>query len=179
MTAYRLPYKYRRHYGRNDNRSLAVAAGIVAVFLATSGARVAHHGASPVHQAAADAAAVQAIAYARQQLGNRTAGAGPAWWGLRLLRLGDGGVRGGRSQHPAHQRGAVGGHCRTFRPARSGPVTSCSFPAWTAPGPRRVMSPWCCPPRRCSQAYATGYPIEVSPLNGDGAGGIVGYARPS
>ena len=29
------------------------------------------------------------------------------------------------------------------------------------------------------QAYATGTPIEVSPLNGDGAGGIVGYARPS
>ena len=28
------------------------------------------------------------------------------------------------------------------------------------------------------QAYATGVPIEVSPLNGDGAGGIVGYARP-
>ena len=26
------------------------------------------------------------------------------------------------------------------------------------------------------QAYATGTPIEVSPLNGDGAGGIVGYA---
>ena len=28
------------------------------------------------------------------------------------------------------------------------------------------------------QAYATGTPIEVSPLSGDGAGGIVGYARP-
>ena len=28
------------------------------------------------------------------------------------------------------------------------------------------------------QAYATGVPIEVSPLSGDGAGGIVGYARP-
>jgi cell wall-associated NlpC family hydrolase len=28
------------------------------------------------------------------------------------------------------------------------------------------------------QAYAVGVPIEVSPLNGDGAGGIVGYARP-
>ena len=28
------------------------------------------------------------------------------------------------------------------------------------------------------QAYATGTPIEISPLNGDGAGGIVGYARP-
>ena len=28
------------------------------------------------------------------------------------------------------------------------------------------------------QAYATGTPIEVSPLNGDGAGGITGYARP-
>jgi cell wall-associated NlpC family hydrolase len=29
------------------------------------------------------------------------------------------------------------------------------------------------------QAYGRGFPIEVSPLNGDGAGGIVGYARPS
>jgi hypothetical protein len=28
------------------------------------------------------------------------------------------------------------------------------------------------------QAYATGTPIEISPLNGDGAGGIVGFARP-
>jgi hypothetical protein len=28
------------------------------------------------------------------------------------------------------------------------------------------------------QAYATGWPVEISPLNGDGAGGIVGFARP-
>ena len=29
------------------------------------------------------------------------------------------------------------------------------------------------------QAYAAGTPIEVSPLSGDGAGGIVGYADPA
>jgi hypothetical protein len=28
------------------------------------------------------------------------------------------------------------------------------------------------------QAYATGTPVEISPLNGDGAGGIAGFARP-
>jgi cell wall-associated NlpC family hydrolase len=31
---------------------------------------------------------------------------------------------------------------------------------------------------RMIQAYATGTPIEISPLNGNRAGGIVGFARP-
>ena len=45
---------------------------------------------------------------------------------------------------------------------------------WTAPGHVALVIGG----GQMIQAYATGTPIEVSPLNGDGAGGIVGYARP-
>ena len=46
---------------------------------------------------------------------------------------------------------------------------------WSAPGHVALVIS----ATQMIQAYATGYPIMVSPLNGDAAGGIVGYARPS
>ena len=45
---------------------------------------------------------------------------------------------------------------------------------WSAPGHVALVIS----KTQMIQAYATGTPVEVSPLNGDGAGGIVGYARP-
>ncbi len=46
---------------------------------------------------------------------------------------------------------------------------------WTAPGHVALVIS----ATQMIQAYDSSTPIEVSPLNGDGAGGIVGYARPS
>ena len=46
---------------------------------------------------------------------------------------------------------------------------------WSAPGHVALVISG----GRMIQAYATGTPIEVSPLNGNGAGGIIGYARPA
>lgn len=178
MTPYRLPYRYRRRYGRNDSRSLAIAAGIVAVFLATSGAKAAHHGASPVRQAAADAAAVQAIAYARQQLGKPYCWGGTGMGcfdcsGLVMEAYAAAGVSIPRTSEaqwaslphiPASQ---VRPGDLVFFPGADG--------TWSAPGHVAMVLSG----TTMLQAYAAGYPIEVSPLNGDGAGGIVGYARPS
>ena len=45
---------------------------------------------------------------------------------------------------------------------------------WTAPGHVALVIGG----GQMIQAYDSVTPIEVSPLNGDGAGGIVGYARP-
>ena len=78
--------------------------------------------------------------------------------------------------HPPHLARTSGRTCRTY-PARS-PATWCSFPGsdgtWAAPGHVALVIGG----GQMIQAYATGTPIEISPLNGDGAGGIVGYARP-
>lgn len=175
MTAYRLPYKYRRRYGRNDNRSLAIAAGIVAVFLATSGAKVAHHGASPVHQAVADAAAVQAIAYARQQLGK------PYCWGgtglgcfdcsgLVMEAYAAAGVTIPRTSE-AQWAGLP--HVSSLQPGdlifyagSDGTVTSPGHVVMYLGGGNVI------------QAYATGFPVMITPLASMEAGGLTGYARP-
>ena len=45
---------------------------------------------------------------------------------------------------------------------------------WSAPGHVALVIS----KTQMIQAYGVGTPIEVSPLNGGGAGGIVGYARP-
>jgi len=45
---------------------------------------------------------------------------------------------------------------------------------WRAPGHVAMVISG----SRMIQAYATGTPVEVSPLSGAGAGGIVGFARP-
>ncbi len=178
MTAYRLPYRYRRRYGRGSPREFAIAAGIVAVFLAASGSKaVVHHGAAPVQAAAGSAAAMQAIAYAERQLGK------PYCWGgtglgcfdcsgLVMEAYAAAGVSIPRTSEaqwvslphiPASQ---VRPGDLVFFPGADG--------TWSAPGHvALVLSA-----TTMLQAYATGYPIEISPLNGDAAGGIVGFARP-
>jgi cell wall-associated NlpC family hydrolase len=65
--AYRLPRKYRR-YGKSDSSGLLAAVAVLVVLLAASGAKAAHGG-SPARTTAATAAAVQAIAYAKRQIG--------------------------------------------------------------------------------------------------------------
>jgi cell wall-associated NlpC family hydrolase len=123
------------------------------------------------------AAAAQAIAYARAQLGKPYiwGGTGPSGYdcsGLIYEAYASAGVSIPRTSQaqwaglphiPASQ---VQPGDLIFFPGSDG--------TWSAPGHVALVIS----ATQMEQAYATGTPIEVSPLNGDGAGGIVGYARP-
>ena len=76
MTGYacRLPRKYRR-YGRSDSKGPVIALAVLGVMLAASGTKAVAHHDGQAQGAAAGPATVQAIAYARQQLGK------PYLWG--------------------------------------------------------------------------------------------------
>jgi cell wall-associated NlpC family hydrolase len=126
---------------------------------------------------AATGAAAKAIAYARAQLGKPYiwGGTGPNGYdcsGLVYEAYASAGVSIPRTSQtqwaalphiPASQ---VQPGDLVFFPGSDG--------TWSAPGHVALVIS----ATQMEQAYATGTPIEVSPLNGDGAGGIVGYARP-
>jgi cell wall-associated NlpC family hydrolase len=126
---------------------------------------------------AATGAAAKAIAYARAQLGKPYiwGGTGPNGYdcsGLVYEAYASAGVSIPRTSQtqwaalphiPASQ---VQPGDLVFFPGSDG--------TWSAPGHVALVIS----ATQMEQAYATGTTIEVSPLNGDGAGGIVGYARP-
>ena len=125
--------------------------------------------------AAATGPAATAIAYARAQLGK------PYVWGghrpgrLRLLRAGTRppGRRRVSIPRTSEEQWAELPHVSPPAARRPG-VLPRSDGTFTAPGHVALVIGG----GQMIQAYAAGTPIEVSALNGDGAGGIVGYARP-
>ena len=175
-------YYYRGSY-RLSGRDAALAAGVAVLLAAGPGRAVIAHAAGHA-PAVADAvqpapAAARAIAYAEHQLGcpYTWGGTGPCsagydCSGLVMMAWRAAGVDIARTSQgqwatlphiPASQ---VRPGDLVFFPGSDG--------SWSAPGHvAMVISA-----TRMIQAYATGTPIEVSPLNGDGAGGIVGFARP-
>lgn len=176
--AYRIPYRYRRRYGRSDSKGPAIAVAVFATLLAASGTKaVTHHSPASVQAAAGDAAAVQAISYARQQLGK------PYCWGgtglgcfdcsgLVMEAYQSAGVTIPRTSEVQwadlpHVSSPQPGDL-VFAPGADG--------TWASPGHVALVIPG----GQVIQAYATGYPVEVSSLSefASGAGGIVGYASP-
>jgi cell wall-associated NlpC family hydrolase len=178
--AYYARYRYRPS-GRMSGRELAMAA-LLAAGLAVASGRAATHAGHPVvadAAAAPSAAATEAIAYARAQLGCPYvwAGVGPCssgydCSGLVMMAWRSAGVDIARTSQeqwatlPHIPAGQVRPGDLVFFPGGDG--------TWTAPGHvALVLSS-----TQMEQAYAPGTPLEISPLNGDGAGGIVGFARP-
>jgi len=170
-------YRNRRRYRRVNAR---FAASAVAGGLLLAAWSHASPGASRAAvSAAAFPAAATAIAYARAQLGKPYIWGGPTapgtaggfdCSGLTQAAYRAAGVNIPRTSQdqwatlphvPSPQPGDL-----VFFPGADG--------TWAAPGHVALVIGG----GQMIQAYATGTPIEISPLNGDGAGGIVGYARP-
>lgn len=181
---YRAPRRYRGlgriSSGRMSGKELAVVVAIGASLALASGrAATAHHGTPPaaVADAAVAPAAARAIAYARAQLGKPYvwAGTGPYGYdcsGLVMMAWRAAGVDIARTSQ------AQWATLRHIPASQVRPGDLVFFPGsdgtWKAPGHvALVLSK-----TRMEQAYATGVPLEISPLNGDDAGGIVGFARP-
>ena len=174
-------HRIRRRYRRVNGRFVAsaVAAGLL---LAAAHGRVpptSGQTASVVQPgtAAPFPAAATAIAYARAQLGKpyEWGGTGPDAFdcsGLVQAAYASAGVSIPRTSEdqwaglPHVPSADVRPGDLVFFPGSDG--------TWAAPGHVALVIGG----GQMIQAYATGTPIEVSPLGGDGAGGIVGYARP-
>ena len=127
--------------------------------------------------AAASGPAATAIAYARAQLGKpyEWGGTGPGAYdcsGLVWAAYQSAGVDIPRTSQaqwaalPHVPPAGVRPGDLVFFPGSDGTFTAPGHVALVIGGGQMI------------QAYAAGTPIEVSALNGDGAGGIVGYARP-
>jgi cell wall-associated NlpC family hydrolase len=162
---------YRRYYPRRRLRPAHIAAALAAVLVL--GAWTAHAGKS---SRAPSRAAREAIAFARAQLGR------PYCWGgtgatgcfdcsgLVMEAYASAGVEIPRTsqeqwadlRHVSHPRPGD----LVFFPGIDGTMAS--------PGHVAIVIGH----HKMIQAYGIGVPVEVSPLNGAGAGGIVGYARP-
>lgn len=183
----RYPYPRRRYYpryrrsGRVSGAELAAGAAVLALLLGGGHAITTTHGHH--HPSVADAmpgpsrAAAEAIAYARRQIGKPYAwgGTGPYSYdcsGLVMMAWRAAGVDIART---SQEQWATLRHIPASQ-VRPGDLVF--FPGsdgtWAAPGHVALVIS----KTRMIQAYATGTPIEISPLNGDGAGGIVGFARP-
>lgn len=166
---------YYPGFGRSDPRK-AAAAVVVALALA-AGAGKAHasghhhhsHGSGGTFRTAA-----AAISYARHQLGKSYCwgGTGPSCYDCSGLMYMAYGLPWG--ERTAAEQWAGLPHVRHPRPG-----DLVFFPGvdgtWSRPGHVALVISG----HRMIQAYAQGVPIEVSPLSGNGAGGIIGYARPS
>ena len=166
-------YRIRRRR-RRVNGKFAASAVIAGLLLAAS-----HSHALPVSGAAASTApspaAATAVAYARAQLGKPYlwGGTGPDAFdcsGLVMMAYQAAGISIPRTSEDQwadlpHVSSPQPGDL-VFFPGSDG--------TWSAPGHVALVIGG----GQMIQAYAVGVPIEVSPLNGDGAGGIVGYARP-
>jgi cell wall-associated NlpC family hydrolase len=168
-----LPYRFRR---RRRRVHPAVAAAAATLTLAVLTHTPAATGTSTT-TAAASGPAATAIAYARAQLGKpyEWGGTGPDAYdcsGLVWAAYQSAGVdipRTSQAQWAAlpHVPPAdVRPGDLVFFPGSDGTFTAPGHVALVIGGGQMI------------QAYAAGTPIEVSALNGDGAGGIVGYARP-
>ncbi len=176
--------RYRRRYGRRlstwQKAAVAAVAGVILAGAAHGSAAVTHPRAVTHARTAAPApdgaAAGEAIAYAKAQLGKRYVwgGTGPDAFdcsGLVMKAYASAGVTIPRTsqaqwaglRHVSHPRPGD----LVFFPGSDG--------TFAAPGHVALVIGH----SRMIQAYAPGVPIEVSPLSGTGAGGIVGYARPS
>ena len=167
-----MPYRFRRRR-RRVHPAVAAAAAVLAL------AALAHTPATGTSTttAAASGPAATAIAYARAQLGKpyEWGGTGPDAYdcsGLVWAAYQSAGVdipRTSQAQWAAlpHVPPAdVRPGDLVFFPGSDGTFTAPGHVALVIGGGQMI------------QAYAVGTPIEVSALNGDGAGGIVGYARP-
>jgi len=166
-------HRIRRRRGRVNGKFVASAV-VAGLLLAAS-----HRHALPVSGAAASTApspaAATAVAFARAQLGKPYVygATGPDAFdcsGLVMMAYQAAGITIPRTSEdqwadlphvPSPQPGDL-----VFFPGADG--------TWSAPGHVALVIS----ATQMIQAYATGTPIEVFPLNGDGAGGIVGYARP-
>lgn len=176
--AYYARYRYRSS-GRMSGRELAMAALIAAGLAVASGRAATAHGSPPaaVADAAVAPAAARAISYARAQLGRPYVwgGVGPYGFdcsGLVMMAWRAAGVDIART---SEEQWATLQHISASQ-ARPGDLVF--FPGgdgtWAAPGHvAMVISS-----TQMIQAYAPGVPLEISPLSGAGAGGIVGFARP-
>jgi cell wall-associated NlpC family hydrolase len=177
-------YVHRRRYGRARwrRRRLAGRQAAAAVFAGVILAAVVHANARGTAAAltggaAPNRAAAQAIAYARAQLGKPYiwGGTGPDGFdcsGLVMMAYAADGISIPRTSQDqwAELPHIPAGHARpgdlVFFPGGDG--------TWSAPGHVALVIS----ATQMIQAYAPGTPVEISPLNGDGAGGIVGFARP-
>jgi len=172
---YRVPYRYRR-YGRSDSKGPLVAVAVLAVMLAASGAKAAGHGHAAARVAAGSVAA-EAIAYARAQVGKPYCwgGTGPSCYdcsGFVMEAYASAGVSIPRTSQ-AQWAGLP--HVASPRPGDL-VLAPGADGTWASPGHVGIVIGG----GRVIQAYATGYPVEVSSLGefAAGAGGIIGYARP-
>ena len=169
-----MPYRFRRRR-RRVHPAVAAAAAVLAL-AALAHVRPPVTGTS-TRTAAASGPAATAIAYARAQLGKpyEWGGTGPdaydcsglVWAayqsaGVDIPRTSEAQWAGLPHVPPADVRPGD----LVFFPGSDGTFTAPGHVALVIGGGQMI------------QAYAAGTPIEVSPLNGDGAGGIVGYARP-
>jgi cell wall-associated NlpC family hydrolase len=178
-------YRYRARAARSPGTTAAVAVAGAALVLGAGHTVVSaavHHPpaahAAPHHSTHYEtAAARKAIAYARDQLGRpyEWGGIGPNGYdcsGLVMMAWRAAGVdipRTSESQWAGLRhisRSQVRPGDLVFFPGSDG--------TWSAPGHVALVIS----ATQMIQAYSQGVPIEVSPLNGDGAGGIVGFARP-
>ena len=171
-TGRRLRRRWRR-LTRNQRRAVtAIAVGLL-VAVVLHGHKPAA-GQSPFTSAPSPAAAT-AIAYARQQIGKPYVygATGPYAYdcsGLVMQAYASAGVSIPRT---SEKQWAGLPHVSSPQPG-----DLVFFPGgdgtWTEPGHVALVIS----ATQMIQAYATGTPIEISPLSGAGAGGIVGYARP-
>ncbi len=167
-------HRIRRRRGRVNGKFVASAV-VAGLLLAAS-----HSHALPVSGAAASTApspaAATAVAFARAQLGKPYVwgGTGPDGFdcsGLVMMAYQSAGISIPRTSEDQwadlpHVSSPQPGDL-VFFPGSDG--------TWAAPGHVALVIGG----GQMIQAYATGTPVEISPLNGDGAGGIVGYARPA
>lgn len=187
MATYRYPRRYPRRYRRGSMPSAGqavLAAGVAAVIAAGAGHAVTaragtqhhHHHGSP----ARTAAAAQAIRYARHQLGKPYiwGGTGPVGYDCSGL------------VEEAYASAGITIPRTTFTQWADLPHVSASQAepgdlvlgvgsdgTWANPGHVGLLLPG----GRVEQAFGTGWPINIVSLAafGNGAGGIVGYARPA
>jgi len=159
---------------RRRNGKFVASAVVAGLLLAAS-----HGHASPATLTAArtapSPAAATAITYARAQLGKPYfwGGTGPDSFDCSGLVQAAWAAAGVTIPRTSEDQWADLPHVSSPRPG-----DLVFFPGadgtWSAPGHVALVIGG----GQMIQAYSQGVPIEVSPLNGDGAGGIVGYARP-
>lgn len=171
MTAY--PYRYRRRYGRSGSKGPAIAAAALVALLAASGAKAAHGG-SPARSAAATPAAVQAIAYAKRQLGfpycwGGTGGGCFDCSGLVMEAWRSAGVSIART---SQDQWATEPHVPASR-VQAGDLVffAGADGTMTSPGHVGIVTG----PGTMIEAYATGYPIRVASYD---RSDLVGFADP-
>jgi cell wall-associated NlpC family hydrolase len=180
---YRIEYlrvPYRRRYGRpraGSGAQGALVAVVAGAALALAAGHVVHATAHHPHAGhVGEPRAVRvAIGYAEQQLGKpyQWGGIGPYSFDCSGLVMEAELAAGISIPRTSQAQWAQLPHVTRPRPG-----DLVFFPGsdgtWAAPGHVALVISR----TKMIQAYATGTPIEVSPLNGNGAGGIVGFARP-